>query len=68
MDFLDKNCSPVEVNLGRMLTCLKFDFFFFKKSPSTFKSRPNGEKSPNLVALKATDSKQFSTNVLIVLS
>jgi hypothetical protein len=25
--------------------------YFFKKSPSTFKSRPIGEKSPNLVTL-----------------
>jgi hypothetical protein len=50
----------MKVNFGRFFTDLKIvqkspffgPFCFYKKSPSTFKTRPTGEKLPNLVTLK----------------
>jgi hypothetical protein len=49
----------MKVNFGQFFTDLKIAqkvaifrrFYFSKKSPSTFKNRPIGEKSPNLVTL-----------------
>jgi hypothetical protein len=64
MAILDQNCSLMKVNFGRFFTDLKIAqkspflgrFYFSKKSPSTFKSRPIGEKSPNLVTLVGISS------------
>jgi hypothetical protein len=56
----------MKVNFGRFFTDIKIAqkvaifgrFYFSKKSPSTFKSRPIGEKSPNLVTLLSSCTAQ----------
>jgi hypothetical protein len=65
MAFFDQIFSLIKVNFGQFFTGLKFArkspffgrIFFVKKSPSTFKSRPNGEKPPNLVTLIVSRSR-----------